>query len=206
MTEKRHLSILKREKLGILLTILGAFCFATKTIIAKLIYKEGADPLSLICLRMAFSGLIFMGILSLNVARGKWALRLSPKKWLAVVILGVGGYYLCSYLDFKGLYYVDASLGRMILFLYPTMVVILNALFTKTPIRRHTVIALTVSYLGLLLMMSPHFRGGLSGSEVFRGAFLIFLSALIYSFYLIGVDRNFKDLNMSMLISLTMIV
>jgi drug/metabolite transporter (DMT)-like permease len=197
---------ISKENLGVFLTILGAFCFATKTIIAKLIYLEGVDPLSLICLRMTMAGLIFAGILIINTARRKWVIKLSPQKWLTVLILGVGGYYLCSYLDFKGLFYVDASLGRMILFLYPTMVVIIHSVITKTPIKTHTIVALVISYLGLFLMMSPHLGAGIAGNEVWKGAFLIFLSALIYAFYLTGVDRYFKDMSMAMLISLTMIV
>jgi drug/metabolite transporter (DMT)-like permease len=198
--------ILNRETKGIFLTMLAAFCFATKTILAKLAYLQGVDPLSLIFLRMCISGLIFFGILIGNTVWGDWSLRLSPKKWLIVLVLGIGGYYLCSYLDFKGLYYIDASLGRMILFLYPTFVVIISSVISKNTIKKHTVIALLVSYLGLFLMMLPHIKVGIWGSDVLKGSSLVFLSAFIYAFYLTGVDKYFKDMSMSMLISITMVI
>ncbi|WP_232522198.1 hypothetical protein [Sulfuriferula plumbiphila] len=45
----------------------------------------------------------------------------------ALLALGLTGYYLASYLDFLGLQYISARLERLILFLYPTMVVVLTA-------------------------------------------------------------------------------
>jgi len=43
----------------------------------------------------------------------------------AIVFLGFIGYYFASFVRFLGLQYVSAGLGRLILFLYPTLVVVL---------------------------------------------------------------------------------
>ncbi|MDR2612881.1 MAG: DMT family transporter [Deltaproteobacteria bacterium] len=196
---------LSQARLGALLTMAAAFCFAGKTVIAKLAYREGMDPLSLLCLRMIIAGSVFAGVLSANTFRGKWrpwALR--PARWALVAALGLFGYYLCSYLDFQGLFYIDASLGRMILFLYPTLVVIINSAAARTPADPRTWTALGASYLGLLLMMAPHLTA--PGPGFLKGCGLVFLSALIYAFYLTGVDRYFGRSQMPMLISLTMMV
>ncbi|MDR1035275.1 MAG: DMT family transporter [Deltaproteobacteria bacterium] len=193
------------SRLGAALTVTAAFCFAGKTVLAKLAYREGMDPLSLICMRMILAGGIFTAILAANTLRGRWRPQdLPPAKWAAVVILGIFGYYLCSFLDFAGLWYIDASLGRMILFLYPTLVVVINAVLTREPAAFRTWTALGVSYAGLLMMMAPHVTA--PGPGFYKGCGLVFLSATIYAFYLVGVDRQFKKSQMPMLISVTMMV
>ena len=69
------------------------------------------------------------------------------------LLLGLGfiGYYLSSLLDFIGLQYVTASLERLVLFLYPTIVVLLSALFLSQPVTRRAAIALALSYAGIAL-------------------------------------------------------
>jgi drug/metabolite transporter (DMT)-like permease len=195
--------VLSRSEKGALLTITAAFFFAGKTVVAKLAYQEGADPISLLALRMTVAGAIFLFILLFNVLRGRWFLNLSKKEWLLVMVLGFFGYYLSSFLDFWGLYYIDATLGRMILFLYPTMVVIIHAVITRTMLPSRVIFALALSYLGLLLMMSPNI-GLENQNDFWKGSMLVFLAALVYSFYLTGVDRYFGSVNMGLFISLAM--
>jgi drug/metabolite transporter (DMT)-like permease len=194
-----------QARLGAILTVTAAFCFAWKTVIAKLAYREGMDPLSLLCLRMIIAGSVFGGVLLANTLRGKWRPgSLAPSKWILITALGVFGYYLCSYLDFLGLMYIDATLARMILFLYPTLVVIIHSAVTRTPAGPRTWAALAASYLGLLLMMAPGLAS--PGPGFLKGCSLVFLAALIYAFYLTGVDRRFGRSQMPMLISITMMV
>ncbi|MDR0547984.1 MAG: DMT family transporter [Deltaproteobacteria bacterium] len=186
--------------LGAFLVLLATTGFAGKTILTKLVYRYGVDPLTLLTLRMLMAGVFFTFILILNVARGRWNLRLDLKSWFLIILLGVGGYYLSSYLDFLGLYYIDANLGRMILFLYPTMVVVIDSLLTKIPISSSTKISLLFCYFGLFLMMSPNL--GTPKGDFLLGAGYIFFSALIYAFYLVGVDRLFKNLAINFFVSL----
>jgi drug/metabolite transporter (DMT)-like permease len=183
----------------------AALFFALKTILAKLAYLQGAAPLELLALRMLVAGSIFGAIAGVNLARGRWKLDLSPKQWALILLLGVGGYYLCSFLDFAGLYYIDASLGRMILFLYPTLVVLINAFLAKSAISRSTLLALFVSYAGLFLMVSPNLKID-PDLNFWKGSSLVFLSALIYAFYLTGVDWFFRRAPMAFFISITMLV
>jgi drug/metabolite transporter (DMT)-like permease len=187
-------------KLGIFLVLLATTGFAGKTILTKLAYREGLDPLTLLTLRMIMAGFFFLATLTFNLARGHWVFKLTLKQMALIVILGIGGYYISSYLDFLGLYYIDANLGRMILFLYPTMVVAINAIITKTKIHNATKISLIVCYLGLFLMMIPNL--GSPQKNFFIGFVYIFLSALTYAFYLVGVDRYFRDHAINFFVSL----
>jgi drug/metabolite transporter (DMT)-like permease len=66
--------------------------------------------------------------------RGKPAL--TRRDALGVLWLGFTGYYLASFLDFAGLQYITASLERLILYLNPTLVLLLGWLMHGRRIRR----------------------------------------------------------------------
>ncbi|MDR2198968.1 MAG: DMT family transporter [Deltaproteobacteria bacterium] len=197
------MALLSRYQKGALYTLAAAFFFAGKTILVKLAYQGGIDPVSLLALRMIVAGSIFLCVLCANVLRGRWSLKLSGRQWLLVAVMGLFGYYLSSLLDFQGLSHIDATLGRMILFLYPTMVVIIHAFIVRTMLPLRVILALGVSYLGLILMMSPEVGHG-ADEGFWKGCGFVFLSALVYSFYLTGVDRYFSEVRMGLFISVTM--
>ena len=165
---------------GLLLATLGAIAFAGKAIIVKLAYRHGVDAVTLIMFRMLFALPMFLA-LSWWAGRGKPAL--GRRDWMAIVGLGFSGYYLASYLDFAGLAYVSASFERLILYLNPTIVLFLGALLFKRPVTGRQLIALAVSYSGVLLVFGHelHFQG----SNVWLGAGLVFASAISYALYLV---------------------
>jgi drug/metabolite transporter (DMT)-like permease len=192
------------QRLGIFLTLIAALGFAGKTILAKMAYAYGVDALTLLAARMCVAGSIFLLILIFNISMGRWKLIFTKRQWILIFILGFFGYYLSSFLDFSGLVYIDANLGRMILFLYPTMVVIISAFLDKQKIPGRVRICLGICYIGLLMMMLPNLHGG--QNSFLKGCFLIFMAAVAYAFYLVGVDRHFKGNHMGLLISVTMCV
>jgi drug/metabolite transporter (DMT)-like permease len=97
------------------------------------------------------------------------------------------GYYLASLLDFIGLTYISAGLERLILFLYPTMVVLLAKLFYRAPVGPSQRTALLLSYLGILLVFA-HEQGAQS-RDLLRGASYVFASALVFALFLTGSGR-----------------
>ena len=97
------------------------------------------------------------------------------------------GYYLSSYLDFLGLQYISAGLERVILFLYPTMTVILSAVFFRQSISKKVISAMVLSYAGIALVFMHDI--GSRGSDIIIGATLVFASTLSYSIYLVGAGH-----------------
>ncbi|MDL2226264.1 DMT family transporter [Deltaproteobacteria bacterium OttesenSCG-928-M10] len=184
---------LSRPQRGYILVVVAAFTFAAKTILVKLCYRYEADPITILALRMCFAGAVFGSVLIYNLVKGNWGLRFTARQWLWLLLLALLGYYVSTLLDFMGLMYIDASLGRMILFLYPTMVVIINAVLTRTAIRGSTWLALGLCYGGIFLMMVPDIGGAMP--NFWLGSFLIFLSALLYAVYLVGVDRLLEKMD-----------
>jgi len=164
---------------GLLLALLGAIAFSGKAIIVKLAYRHGVDAVTLITYRMLFALQLFL-LLSWWAGRGKAGL--TRRDWLAVLGLGFCGYYLASFLDFAGLQYISASLERLILYLNPTLVLALGVLLFGKRVTRRQVIALAVSYCGVLLVFGHEVT--LSGADTALGAALVFGSAVSYAVYL----------------------
>ena len=165
---------------GLLLATTGAIAFSGKAIIVKLAYRHGVDAVTLIMYRMLFA-LPFFVLMAWWASRGKPALL--RKDWIGILGLGFSGYYLASYLDFSGLSYISASLERLILYLNPTLVLVLAWLMYRRTIKRMQVIGMLVSYSGVLLVFGHEVK--LEGGDVALGALLVFLSAVSYAWYLI---------------------
>ena len=165
---------------GLALAVGGSIAFSAKAIIVKLAYRHGVDAVTLIMYRMLFALPLFVA-LAWWAGRGKPAL--AARDLRAVAGLGFCGYYLASYLDFAGLQYISASLERLILYLNPTIVLFMGALLFKRRVRPQQLLALAVSYCGVLLVFG--FEAKLSGADTALGAALVFGSAVSYAVYLV---------------------
>lgn len=169
------------------LVFIGSICFAAKAVIVKLAYRYDIDPTSLLALRMLFS-LPFFLVIAWNARRKANLAKvpaLSKRDWVKIIILGLLGYYFASLFDFLGLQYISAGLERLILFTYPTLVVIISFLFLGKRITFIQLAALLLTYLGISVAFADHLLHDAS-SNFLLGAGLIFISALVYALYLIG--------------------
>jgi drug/metabolite transporter (DMT)-like permease len=164
---------------GLALAVAGSIAFSGKAIIVKLAYRHGVDAVTLVMYRMLFALPIF-AVMAWWASRGKPPL--TRRDWLGVVWLGFTGYYLASALDFAGLQYITASLERLILYLNPTLVLLLGWLLYGRRIRRQQAVAMAVSYSGVVLVFGHQLT--LDGSAVAWGALLVFLSTISYALYM----------------------
>ncbi len=168
---------------GVLLALAGAITFSGKAIIVKLSYRYGVDAVTVIMVRMLWSLPMFVA-LAWWASRGTHA-KENPLQWRdapIIIVLGVLGYYLASFLDFLGLQYITASLERLILYLNPTLVLLLSALLYKRRVRPIRALAMAVSYAGVLLVFGHEVS--LAGPDAVTGALFVLASALSYALYL----------------------
>jgi drug/metabolite transporter (DMT)-like permease len=172
---------------GIALATAGAIAFSGKAILAKLMYRHGVDAVQVLFWRMLLSLPLFLA-LAWWAGRGKTAL--TRQDWLALTGLGFCGYYLASLLDFLGLQYITASLERLILYLNPTLVLLLSVLWLRTRVSPRQVAAIALSYVGVLVVFGQELR--FEGSNVALGAGLVFASALSYAVYLVASGEVVK--------------
>jgi drug/metabolite transporter (DMT)-like permease len=171
--------------IGYGLVLLGAAGFSAKAIIIKLAYNAHVevDAITLMALRMLFALPFFLLV-------GGWHNKKSPaapldkKQWGLVIILGMLGYYIASYLDFIGLKYISAGLERIIIFLYPTFVVLFSALLYNRRITVRVGIALVLSYAGTVLVFIEYMSTVSSG--LLLGSAFVLGSAVIFSWFVMG--------------------
>ncbi len=179
--------------IGLLLVITAAFAFSTKAVIIKLAYGYGPQitPINLMCLRMLMSLPFFLLVLFFLERKGR-AEPLVRSDQYKLLGLGVVGFYFAAYLDFVGLSYISASLERLILLLYPTLVVLLSALFLQRAVSRREGVALLVSYVGIMIVFYEELT--LEGANIMLGSLAIFGSATAFAIYLIGCGEMVKKL------------
>lgn len=158
---------------GYILVAASAVTFSAKGIFAKLLYRYGIDPVTLLALRFAFALPLFWAAV--------WFFPSEKASWRDVLYIGLSGFlglYLAALADFYGLLYIDASLERVILYAYPAFVIIWTSLFFKEPMTGRKIFSLVLTYLGLMLVMKV-FRGVEKAHLI--GAGLVLFSAVVYS-------------------------
>jgi drug/metabolite transporter (DMT)-like permease len=190
---------------GFLISFTGAILFSTKAIIIKKAFQTtSVDALTLLSLRMLFS-LPFYALAAVWSFR-RSTTRMTRRQWMWVVILGILGYHLSSYFDFVGLQYISAGLERLILFLYPSFAVLINALAFRQRISRAQIWALLLTYAGIGIAYFGELKIDTGNAHFYWGSFLVFLCAVTYAFYLAGMGRIVSVLEPSKFTTYSMLV
>ncbi|WP_345798285.1 DMT family transporter [Castellaniella sp. MT123] len=191
---------------GFLLAGLGAVLFSAKAIVAKLLYLHGVDALDVIGFRMLLALPFFAAIAWHQALRARRGLlpRLGWRDSVRVVILGVIGYYLSSFLDFLGLQYISAGLERLILFLAPTFVLLISAWFLGKPIAPRQWLAMALAYGGVALVFWDDLS--VAGEHVVLGSACVLGAAFSYALYLIGSGELIERVTATRLVAYAMTV
>lgn len=186
---------------GLSIAVAGAVLFSTKAIVAKLLYRYHIDAVTLIAFRMLFSLPVFAVV-------ALWKMRtqppLSKQDGWRIVVLGLLGYYLSSYLDFLGLQHISVGLERLILFLTPTFVLLANVMIFKRRVKGAEWAALGLAYCGIVLVFVHDLAGG-SGSTIL-GSLLVLGSAIAYAVYLLGTGEMVRRIGSLRLVAYAMCV
>ncbi|MDP5172377.1 MAG: DMT family transporter [Bacteroidia bacterium] len=187
---------------GVTLVLLGSIFSSTKAVIIKLAYVYEINAVSLLTLRMIIALPFFLAMGIWSWRRQKVAIR--PKDWALLALVGMLGYYLASLFDFIGLQYITAGLERLIVFAYPTLVVLLGALIWRRSISARQWVALVLTYCGILLALSGDVVVP-EASLLWKGAFWVFLCALAYALHLLGSEQLIPRMGVMMFSSWAML-
>lgn len=183
----------------------AAIGFSAKAIFVKLVYPYGVQPITVLALRMLLSLPFFLALAWLP---GRVAQTTAPaprgRDWLAAGTLGLLGYYLSSLLDFYGLLYISVGLERLILFLYPTLVLLISAAMLRQPVARRDWAALLLSYAGIGLAF-VHDIGLGQHDQTMLGGLLVFGAAVSYSGYILASGPYIRRLGVSRFTGLAML-
>jgi drug/metabolite transporter (DMT)-like permease len=174
--------------IGVACVLIGTIGFSGKAVIVKLAYHYPVDVMTLLALRMICS-LPFFVAMAMWAGLSSGGAKMTRNDWHAIIGLGFIGYYVSSYLDFAGLQYISAGLGRLILYLYPTLVLILSALFLGQVIRTRHMLSLALSYGGIVLVFYEQMGIGGDHHAFLLGGGLVFAGAVTYAIYLLAGSR-----------------
>ena len=164
--------------------------FCSKGVFIKSAYGLGADPIVVLGLRMAYALPFFLAAAYWS-SRG--AQRLTRKQWLSMIWLGFVGYYVSAVVNFAGLQFISVGLERMVLYTYPSLILIGSALFLKQRVSPRTVAAMVLAYLGIAVAFQGEATGGSNVTRTLLGAGLVFVSAVTYAIFVVGSGRIIKE-------------
>lgn len=172
--------------IGVACALAGSVAFSGKPVLVKAAYVHGIDTTTLLTLRMLFAAPMFA---LMALWAGRMTESVTRREMAALAGLGFLGYYLGSFLDLAGLQYVSAGFGRLILYLYPTLVLLLSAAFLRQPLRAPQLLSLALSYAGIVLVFAEEAQLGSDPAMTAVGALLVFGSAVTYAVYLVTGSR-----------------
>lgn len=174
----------RAQWLGIGLTVAGAVLFSAKAIVIKLSYHYPVDPVSLQALRMTVALPLYLLVAAFFI--GPRVALSGGDRWL-IAGLGLLGYYVASVLDLGGLQYVTAAMERLVLYVYPTLVLLYGRVLFGRRVSRTEWIAVAISYAGLAVVFGGEVGGG--QTDVWLGGGLVLASAAAYAGFMVGSGR-----------------
>ena len=164
----------QREKSGAALVALSAFGFGLMPIFAKVCYAAGSSTYTLLFLRFTSAAIFMMAMM-----KARRLPRLSKKEAWTFFFLGAIGDSAQAFCYFMALQYASAGAVSLLLYTYPTMVMVGSALIFKEKITADKVLSLVLATGGAFIIMG----GNLNGEPL--GLFLALLSALVYTTYIL---------------------
>lgn len=188
---------------GMLMALAGTFLFSLKPILIKYAYAVGLNSEQVITLRMLFAMPFYAGVVCFYWAKNRAKRSSYIQHILPVAGLGILGYFIASYLDLLGLQYISAQLERVVLFCFPTMVVLMSYFFFKTQLPRNIWLLLAMSYSGILLIFGHDLTT--LGSEVAKGTALVFCGALAFAVYVLWSKPMIGRIGSQMFTSIAML-
>jgi drug/metabolite transporter (DMT)-like permease len=175
------------------IVVTSSFCFCSKGVMAKLMYREGLDAMTVLALRMALA-LPFFFVGYLWSVRGGVSQPLPRKMWVWLLGIGFLGYYLSSLANFAGLKYISVGLERVVLYTYPTLVLLGNWAFYRQRPSRAALWGAVLAYVGICVAFWGEAAGrGGAADHVALGVGLVFCSALTYAAFILLSSKKVAE-------------
>lgn len=166
---------------GYMLGAVAAVSYGLNPLFALPLYGAGLGVDSVLFYRYVLA-VAMLGALML-VRRQSFALHRSDV--LPLAVMGVL-FSVSSLLLFESYKLMDAGIASTILFVYPVLVAVIMAVGFRERLTAVTVLAIVLACTGISLL----YKGG-DGATLDRvGVLLVFLSALSYAVYIVGINRS----------------
>jgi drug/metabolite transporter (DMT)-like permease len=164
------------------IVLLATIALAMKGLLAKFVYATGMTVDGLLLLRFLIAMPFFwLGVFWFGKNRpGERKMKPVDLAWGA---LYGGLFFLAALFDFTAVSVMDVTVSRIVLFTFPAVVMILEAVHKRRLPPMRQIICFGVTYIGLMLVLAPNGFGDVS-SALWYGAAWAFGSSLTYAVYL----------------------
>lgn len=168
--------------IGCLIAAVAAILFATKGVLVKLALNDGVDATALLAVRMLVS-LPCFALAAWWLGRGREPVPARSR--LAVLALGVVGFHVASWLDFQGLRFIGVALERIVLYIYPTLVMLFAWAAGRGRPGALLAAAAAVTWAGVAVSCLDQ---PLAGEHLALGVGLVVASAAAFAVHLVGIE------------------
>ncbi|NVJ99692.1 MAG: DMT family transporter [Alphaproteobacteria bacterium] len=173
---------------GFMLAIVGAILFSAKGLLIKYAYSDGLATETILLYRMGLAFPVFAFI-----ALKKGIKSFDARDIPGILFCGIFGYYLAAWLSFYSLHFISVQLERIILFSYPSLVVLGTAILARRLPSPKVIVAALLSYLGVITIFASEWLNSKTGTQtsvdVAFGTALVGLSAAFFAAYVIASKR-----------------
>ncbi len=162
---------------------------AFKGVVAKLAYATGMSVAAFLVLRFAVAvPLFWLG--------ARWLVRgglgLTRAQWIKSSATGFA-FFLAAYTDLTAISLIEAGTSRLILFTFPVIVILLNAVLERRPPGLRDVLTFAVTYAGVAMVALPKGFSALSPTQI-EGMCWAVASAVTYAIYLTASQPVMKEI------------
>lgn len=167
---------------GIIYAFISSITFGLLPLFSIPVKAQGMSSEALMFYRFLFSTIIYGVYLLIRKAKFK----LSKRNIRDIILIGGAGYGLTGLTLVSSYDYIPSGIGTTIGFQFPVMISIFMWLFYKEKLQKSIYVSLALSLLGVFLLSYSPDHGLVSG----YGIFLLTITNLMYSMYIIGVNKS----------------
>ena len=143
---------------GLAWVAVATFAMAFKGIFARLIYQQHVGVNALLVWRFALAvPLFWLG--ARWVERGKTLPSLTRGQWLGCAGTGVL-FFVSAWSDFHAIDALGASLSRLVLYTFPALIMVMQALEARRMPSRAHLLTFSFAWVGIGMLLLPGWQGG----------------------------------------------
>ena len=185
---------------GYIYAVLSAVIFGCMPLMAKYIYADGVNPMSLVFLR----NLLALPSLAILAWMQSKTLKVPVKSLPSMGIIGLFGCCVTPILLFSSYQYIASGTATVFHFIYPSIVVVAGILFFKKKAQLGSIISVIICCVGVALFYTPGEPLNLTGSAlalisgVTFATYVLLLSSrkhevtgFLFTFYLTAIATLF---------------
>jgi len=171
---------------GLIYALISACSFASMAILVKFGYHAGMDGAEMMSYRFTYAAMLLFIVL---LIKDRSLLRISPKRLLGCLFLGLVIYWLQTTCFVRALATIPASTTALVLYVHPVVVTLMSAVIFKMKIDRVVALSLALVISGCCLVFYDAFLKSVdatgllyaTGAMIFFSIYLVLVQVQVIS-------------------------